>query len=81
MTKTYHTIKDIISSRFKTNKDSDDKLEEAGLNNVAEELRKSQANIAEEVEKQKSTSDQQGTYNLKLLFIFLICSNLFIRLQ
>lgn len=60
MTKTYHTIKDIISSRFKSNKDAEDKIEEAGLNNVAEELRKSQANIAEEVEKQKAATEQQG---------------------
>lgn len=60
MTKTYHTIKDILSSRFKSNKDSEDKTEEPGLNNVAEELRKSQANIAEECEKQKTAVEQQG---------------------
>lgn len=59
MTKTYHTIKDIISSRFKS-KDNEDKPEETGLNNVAEELRKSQANIAEEVDKQKIITEQQG---------------------
>lgn len=60
MTKTYHTIKDIISSRFKSNKDTEDKTEEPGLNNVSEELRKSQANIAEEAEKLKATVEQQG---------------------
>lgn len=48
MTKTYYTIKDMISSRFKGNKDMvDDKAEEAGLNNVTEELRKSQRNLGE----------------------------------
>ncbi|CAH1174204.1 unnamed protein product [Phaedon cochleariae] len=46
MAKTYNTIKDILSSRFKSSKDGDDKSEE-GLNNVAEELRKSQGNVAE----------------------------------
>lgn len=61
MTKTYHTIKDIISSRFKGNKDNEDKIEEPGLNNISEELRKSQANITEEAEKQKPTVEQQGT--------------------
>lgn len=66
MTKTYHTIKDIISSRFKSNKDSEDKIEEAGLNNVSEELRKSQANIAEETEKQKTT-DQGEKFSLIFL--------------
>ncbi|KAJ8927106.1 hypothetical protein NQ314_020379 [Rhamnusium bicolor] len=58
MTKTYHTIKDIISSRFKSNKEIEEKTEETGLNNIAEELRKSQANIVEEQENKKSTSDQ-----------------------
>lgn len=42
MTKTYHTIKDMISSRFKGKDEMNgDKNEEAGLNNVTEELRKS----------------------------------------
>lgn len=42
VTKTYHTIKDLISNRFKSGKDNgEDKIEEAGLNNVADELRKS----------------------------------------
>lgn len=57
MAKTYNTIKDMISSRFKNNKDSEDKVEETGLNNVAEELRKSQANIADDLGNKKS-SDQ-----------------------
>lgn len=60
MTKTYHTIKDIISNRFKGNKENDEKIEEPGLNNVADELRKSQANIADDPEKQKSGLDQPG---------------------
>ncbi|KAJ8984584.1 hypothetical protein NQ317_006046 [Molorchus minor] len=58
MTKTYHTIKDIISSRFKSNKENDEKTEEAGLNNVADELRKSQANVVEEQEPKKPQADQ-----------------------
>lgn len=61
MTKTYHTIRDMISSKFKSNKDStDEKLEETGLNNVADELRKSQSNIVEEQE--KKTGGEQGIY-------------------
>ncbi|CAH1098615.1 unnamed protein product [Psylliodes chrysocephalus] len=60
MAKTYNTIKDMISSRFKNNKDSEDKVEETGLNNVAEELRKSQANIADDLGNKKS-SDQGYT--------------------
>ncbi|RZC35401.1 uncharacterized protein BDFB_006355 [Asbolus verrucosus] len=58
MTKTYHTIKDIISSRFKSNKDNaEEKAEEPGLNNVTEELRRSQRNIGEEqTESTKKTS-------------------------
>lgn len=61
MTKTYHTIKDIISSRFKSNKDStEEKPEEPGLNNIAEELRRSQRNIGEEQE--KKTSGEQNIY-------------------
>lgn len=80
MTKTYHTIKDIISSRFKSNKESDDRLEEAGLNNVSEELRKSQANIAEETEKQKTSSDQQqGKQNV--FFYSIPSTTLYCRLQ
>ncbi|KAJ8948920.1 hypothetical protein NQ318_020507 [Aromia moschata] len=58
MTKTYHTIKDIISSRFKSNKEIEEKAEESGLNNIAEELRKSQANIVEEQESKKAVGDQ-----------------------
>lgn len=43
MTKTYHTLKDMISSRFKSGKDNldGDKVEELGLNNVTDEMRKS----------------------------------------
>lgn len=45
MTKTYHTLKDMISSRFKgkDSNESDSKANdaEAGLNNVTDELRKS----------------------------------------
>ncbi|XP_065158632.1 uncharacterized protein [Atheta coriaria] len=70
MTKTYHTIKDIISSKFKSNKDVDDKHEEAGLNNVTEEMRKSLRNIdgngnpsvSEESETAKKTAGEQGIY-------------------
>lgn len=55
MTKTYHTIKDIISSRFKNNKDNtEEKSEDVGLNNIAEELRRSQRNLGEEQSDKKS---------------------------
>lgn len=59
MTKTYHTIKDIISSRFKSSKDSDDKIEESGLNNT-DDTRKSSRNIEEHEKKQ--TIGEQGIY-------------------
>lgn len=61
MSKTYHTIRDMISSKFKSNKDTnEEKTEEPGLNNVTEELRKSQGNIAEEQD--KKASGEQGIY-------------------
>ncbi|CAG9832235.1 unnamed protein product [Diabrotica balteata] len=58
MAKTYNTIKDMLSSRFKSNKDSEDKMEESSLNNVAEELRKSQGNIADEGGSKKQSQEQ-----------------------
>ncbi|KAG5893904.1 hypothetical protein JTB14_014513 [Gonioctena quinquepunctata] len=58
MTKTYNTIKDILSSRFKSSKENEEKSEEAGLNNVAEELRKSQANLAEDLTSKKAVGEQ-----------------------
>ncbi|XP_028155433.1 uncharacterized protein LOC114349276 isoform X2 [Diabrotica virgifera virgifera] len=58
MAKTYNTIKDMLSSRFKSNKDSDDRMEESGLNNVAEELRKSQGNVADEGSGKKQSQEQ-----------------------
>lgn len=58
MTKTYHTIKDIISSRFKSSKDNDDKVEESGLNNT-EDTRKSIRNVEEH---EKKTVGEQGIY-------------------
>lgn len=64
MTKTYHTLKDIISSKFKSSKDNEDKTEETGLNNVTEELRKSGRShdkVADDVE-QKKTAGEQGIY-------------------
>ncbi|XP_063923401.1 uncharacterized protein LOC135137628 isoform X3 [Zophobas morio] len=62
MTKTYHTIKDIISSRFKNNnkENPEDKPDEPGLNNVTEELRRSQRNLGEEQTEKKS--GEQGIY-------------------
>ncbi|KAK9870937.1 hypothetical protein WA026_009898 [Henosepilachna vigintioctopunctata] len=60
MTKTYHTIKDMISSKFKSNRDQDDKAEEVGLNNVTDELRKSQRNLSEEQNECKRQQDQSG---------------------
>ncbi|XP_060530927.1 uncharacterized protein LOC132704736 isoform X2 [Cylas formicarius] len=60
--KTYHTIKDIISSKFRGEKDSSDKKEDgSSLNNVAEELRRSQGNVVEDVE--KKTVNDQAMYN------------------
>nr|CAH7735152.1 unnamed protein product [Callosobruchus chinensis] len=61
VTKTYHTIKDIISNRFKSSKDNiDEKNEEAGLNNVAEDIRKSQGNIIEEIDSKKPPLPDQA---------------------
>ncbi|XP_031339187.1 uncharacterized protein LOC116167798 isoform X2 [Photinus pyralis] len=46
VTKTYHTIKDLISNRFRSGKEnSDEKMDEPGLNNVTDELRKSARSI------------------------------------
>ncbi|XP_049825449.1 uncharacterized protein LOC109595245 isoform X3 [Aethina tumida] len=71
MTKTYHTIKDIISSKFKSNKDSnEDKPEEPGLNNVTEELRKSQGNLVEEEKKaqgDRNVAMQQHQYSQHMI--------------
>lgn len=57
MAKTYHTIKDIISSKFKNNKDLDNKSDESALNNIAEELRKSQRMLAEEKQEDKKPAE------------------------
>lgn len=69
MTKTYHTLKDMISSRFKgKDNENDNKNEEPGLNNVAEELRKSVRSVdrlTEEIEDQrvvKKPAGEQGIY-------------------
>lgn len=65
MTKTYHTIKDIISSRFKSTKESEEKPEESGLNNVTEELRRSQRNLGEEpaaTAENKNVATEQAIY-------------------
>ncbi|CAH1959105.1 unnamed protein product [Acanthoscelides obtectus] len=60
VTKTYHTIKDIISNRFKSSKDNlDEKNEDSGLNNVSEDIRKSQGNIIEEVDSKKAPLPDQ----------------------
>ncbi|XP_018573770.1 uncharacterized protein LOC108912850 isoform X3 [Anoplophora glabripennis] len=59
MTKTYHTIKDIISNRFKSSREIEEKTEETGLNNNADETRKTQIGTAEEQEK-KPPCDQVG---------------------
>ncbi|XP_044749256.1 uncharacterized protein LOC123309989 isoform X2 [Coccinella septempunctata] len=79
MTKTYHTIKDMISSKFKSSKDQEERNEEVGLNNVTDELRKSQRNLTEEqnevkrvqeqgnLQKSKIDSMQQQQYNQHLI--------------
>ncbi|XP_015587077.1 uncharacterized protein LOC107263917 isoform X3 [Cephus cinctus] len=53
LSRTYHTIKDMISSRFGPNRKDVDAEPEASLNNVAEELRKSSRSINEEEAKKK----------------------------
>ncbi|XP_045479836.1 uncharacterized protein LOC123684578 isoform X2 [Harmonia axyridis] len=58
MTKTYYTIKDMISSKFKSSKEQEEKNEEVGLNNVADELRKSQRNLNEEQNEVKRAQEQ-----------------------
>lgn len=73
MTKTYHTLKDMISSRFKSGKDNEGEksTDELGLNNVTEELRKSVRSvdrIVDEPEERngivivKKTAGEQGIY-------------------
>ncbi|KRT81149.1 Sterile alpha motif containing protein, partial [Oryctes borbonicus] len=59
MTKTYHTIKDIISSKFKSNKDAaDDKCEESGLNNVADEMKKRLGEDTDDRKKAAGSTEQ-----------------------
>ncbi|XP_051176444.1 putative mediator of RNA polymerase II transcription subunit 26 isoform X2 [Leptopilina boulardi] len=53
LSKTYHTIKDMISSRFGPNRKEVDPEPEASLNNVTEELRKSTRDIEEDEIKKK----------------------------
>lgn len=75
MTKTYHTLKDMISSRFKGKDSNDDPKTndpETGLNNVTEELRKSMRERAEQEannaainaarEISRKTPGEQGIY-------------------
>lgn len=69
MTKTYHTLKDMISSRFKgKDNENGDKIEEPGLNNVAEELRKSVRSVdrlteeSEDSRMMKKPAGEQGIY-------------------
>lgn len=69
MTKTYHTLKDMISSRFKgKDNENGDKIEESGLNNVAEELRKSIRSVdriteeSEDTRITKKSAGEQGIY-------------------
>lgn len=63
MTKTYHTLKDMISSRFKgkDSNDPDSKANdpEAGLNNVTDELRKSMRDRAEQEANNASSSSSR----------------------
>ncbi|KAJ8919311.1 hypothetical protein NQ315_003895 [Exocentrus adspersus] len=60
MTKTYHTIKDIISNRFKSTRENEEKIEETGLNNNTEETRKMPVNSVDEQDTKKATCDQAG---------------------
>ncbi|XP_076240975.1 uncharacterized protein LOC143183336 [Calliopsis andreniformis] len=53
LSRTYHTIKDMISSRFGQGRKDAEPEPEASLNNVTEELRKSSRSIDEEEAKKK----------------------------
>ncbi|KAG7198059.1 hypothetical protein KM043_018229 [Ampulex compressa] len=53
LSRTYHTIKDMISSRFGPSRKEIEQEPEASLNNVTEELRKSSRSIDEEEAKKK----------------------------
>ncbi|XP_076678858.1 uncharacterized protein LOC143374546 isoform X3 [Andrena cerasifolii] len=53
LSRTYHTIKDMISSRFGQSRKDAEPEPEASLNNVTEELRKSSRSIDEEEVKKK----------------------------
>ncbi|XP_050591654.1 uncharacterized protein LOC126922803 isoform X2 [Bombus affinis] len=53
ISRTYHTIKDMISSRFGQSRKDVEPEPEASLNNVTEELRKSSRSIDEEEAKKK----------------------------
>lgn len=55
LSRTYHTIKDMISSRFGPSRKEIEPEPETSLNNVAEELRKSTRSINEEDTKKKET--------------------------
>lgn len=67
MTKTYHTIKDIISSKFKSSKDNiDEKLEDQpGLNNISEEMKKNCRNSEENGEDTKNAKNSGDHVNYK----------------
>lgn len=56
LSKTYHTIKDMISSRFGPSRKDTDPDPEVSLNNVTEELRKSSHNIDEDESKKKEST-------------------------
>ncbi|XP_043476542.1 uncharacterized protein LOC122507743 isoform X2 [Leptopilina heterotoma] len=60
LSKTYHTIKDMISSRFGPNRKDADTEPEASLNNVTEELRKSSRDIEEDEVKKKEGGGVYG---------------------
>ncbi|XP_026674882.1 uncharacterized protein LOC108631694, partial [Ceratina calcarata] len=61
ITRTYHTIKDMISSRFggQGRKDVEQEPPEASLNNVADESRK---NSSRSVDEEDSTKKKEGIY-------------------
>jgi hypothetical protein len=56
LSRTYHTIKDMISSRFSPNRKDVDLESEASLNNVTEELKKSSRTIDEDETKRQESS-------------------------
>lgn len=75
VTKTYHTIKDMISGRFKASKDNEEKTDDTGLNNVSEEHDKKTAGeqgIYGKPRTEPSITMQQHQYNQHIIHQHII---------